>query len=120
MTTPRVPANLEPFVAAIGVEATAKLLEAFGGTKVYVPKMPDAASPLVEAVGMDAARALAKLWPGEYPRIPKALDWLIHYHRGQDRSIAWIARRLRCTDVTVWKHLTGRQRDQLDLFERPA
>jgi hypothetical protein len=120
MTTPRVPANLEPFVVAIGVEATAKLLEAFGGTKVYVPKSPDATSPLVEAVGMDAAQALAKLWPAEYPRIPKALGWLIQYHRNQKRSITWIARRLRCTDVTVWKHLAGRARDQLDLFDRPS
>lgn len=87
---------LEPILqqveALIGLTATLALVQAFGGTKLYIPKrvlLED--NPLVQSVGMAAAVVLQTEFGGQHDLvIPKAEAFMRHR---QDREI----RRLRQT-----------------------
>lgn len=62
---------------AIGDEAALKLIEARGGTTVFVPCDPREDQLLVDIVGLDAARELASRWGKEYLAVPIAMKWRI-------------------------------------------
>lgn len=62
---------------AIGDEAALALIEARGGTAVFVPGDPREEQELVRIVGLDAARELASRWGKEYLSVPMAMDWRI-------------------------------------------
>lgn len=63
----RVPAHIQPYVTAIGIEKTVRFLLAFGGSYAYLSERPQDRSPVAQEIGRDAAIALAKQicphWP---------------------------------------------------------
>jgi DNA-binding NarL/FixJ family response regulator len=94
------------------------LIEAFGGTRIYVPKAPNQASPLVQAIGREAAAKLAAAHGGDELKIPIARHWQVRCLKGQGLSYREIARRLRITEDAVWNHLRAAKltHAQPDLF----
>lgn len=104
---PRPPAHVAPFVRALGAEAAAEFLLAFGGAEIALAVAPGAASRLVQALGAAAAaRLAAELGPGKL-RVPLAKPWLAHVLRARGLPAAEIARRLRWSDVAVRRALKG-------------
>ena len=100
---------LHDLVTTIGRPATLALIEAFGGTRVYVPVAPNQASPLVRSIGREAALALSARLGGSSAtnvlKVPLARDWRILAYREEGLSYREIARRLAITEDTVWRHL---------------
>lgn len=128
MTHPRTPAQLQPFVDALGTDGAVTFFLTFGGAEFFIPVEPKGASKLVEVMGLDAARALSAtaqhcILP---KRIPTAKPWIALVWRARGLPKAEIARRLHVTDVTVRRWLAGHggtdegltapDTDQLSLF----
>lgn len=118
-TLPPVPAELARFAAHLSPAEVLALVEAFGGTVIYVPHEPNQASPLTQALGRDGARALSAAMGGDRVKIPLAKYWRIRVGRAQGLSYREIARRVGTTEGVVWQHLhnAGQTRRQGDLFE---
>lgn len=53
-------ASLAEIASVIGDEATLRLAEHFGGTRIYVPQKIGAHHPIAVAIGMDAAKLLSE------------------------------------------------------------
>ena len=71
-----LPKSLIRIARDIGVPKTLKLVELFGGTRLYVPVRPEKlplTHPLLQAIGLDGARKLALLFRDcDAPCIPLA------------------------------------------------
>lgn len=123
VSLPPAPPALWPLVRRVGEDAALALIEARGGTSVYVPhRLPEPPDehPLVAALGEALARQLVRDLAGDYLDVPVGRPWLILIYHGRGMSYAEIARSLRCSQDTVWRvlnaaELTGRQGD---LFAR--
>ncbi len=110
------PPEIERLLTLVGAAATLALVEHYGGTRVHVRTGATSRNRLAEQLGAPAASALAAAFGGEYIRVPLAKAWRAQIYRAQGLSYAAIARRLGCSDVTVWEYLRGaRQTAQLDL-----
>lgn len=107
---PRPPAQVLPFVEALGADLAVTYLLTYGGSEVYVRTKPNECIPYVEVIGLDGAEALAqRAARGWMPRrVPLANTWLAAMLAWQGLSATEIARKLRVTDVTVRKMLKGR------------
>ncbi|WP_066667094.1 MULTISPECIES: hypothetical protein [unclassified Sphingomonas] len=71
------PAQEEPnvrdqLIELIGEDATKRLIEALGGTRIYVPRRIGASHPIAEVIGMRAAAQIAESHAGEMLDLPKA------------------------------------------------
>lgn len=109
MTDPvhiRVPAQVEPYVDALGEEDALRFLMEFGGSEVYISARPRKDSPVVKLVGMDKAKALHREAYRLQSRVPLASKWIaqVLYHE-KCLPKAKIARMLRTTDVTVRRYV---------------
>ena len=97
--------DVAALVAAIGPEATLALVEAMGGTRVYVGRRDRGPSEALAAViGEAAALKLADVQSHDL-RVPLARTWRILVYRAQGSSYREIARRAGCTDSGVWRVL---------------
>lgn len=116
---PPPPAELDWLSQHLPPPALLALIEAFGGTRIYVPKSPNQASPLVQAIGRDAAALLAAAHGGDELNIPIARHWQVRCLKAQGLSYSQIALRLRITENSVWGHLRAAKltNAQPDLFE---
>ncbi|GGG43362.1 hypothetical protein GCM10010964_33470 [Caldovatus sediminis] len=112
------PAELEPWTSRIGAEATLKLIERHGGTRLYIPKAPNQGCALAREIGLEAALTLAASWGGDWLRVPLARNWRVRLYRARGDSYPTIARKLGLTEKAVWGHLNAASmtRRQLDLF----
>ena len=113
----RVPAHLQPYVTAIGIEQAVAFLLAFGGSFIYLSENPQDQSKVVNVIGRGATIALAKqvgaggfMCPTGKPFIAAHLK----YNKGLNTNE--IARELHTTHVTVRKWLKTGESTQLDLF----
>lgn len=102
------PASLAEVVRAIGIPATLKLAERFGGIRVYVPQQErlTLGHPIVRLIGIGAARALAKIRGGErrdMPRCAKAL------RRARDAAVRREYSAAAASKLALKYHLTERQ-----------
>lgn len=116
---PPVPAELAHLSDHLSPEALLALVEAFGGTALYIPQAPNQGSPLVRAIGREAAQALAAARGGENLKVPLARHWRIRIYRERDGlPYAAIARRLGVTEKAVWENLRAARLTaaQPDLF----
>lgn len=104
---PRTPAQLEPYVDALGVEGTISFLLRFGGSVVYITDRPSADSMLCREVGVQAARRLARALrvSREFTRVPLGKEWSARVLSAQGLPVQEIARTLHVTDVTVRRYL---------------
>lgn len=110
--TPAPPAVAE-LLRLIGEAGALALIEAHGGTRITIPA--GANTNLARLLGEDAAAALHAHFGHERVTIPLAKAWCARAYREQGLSYAAIARKLRCTEATVWKHLNPEGGAQLRL-----
>lgn len=69
-----LPGVLQDIAELIGLPGTLKLVEAYGGVRLYVPKKIDAAHDLAILIGLDNATTLAETYGGEdHFDIPRAV-----------------------------------------------
>lgn len=106
----------QDLMAELGEDAFITLVEAYGGTRLYVPANIQR-SDLPAAIGGAAADALSKLYPGGYIKVPLARELRAARYREQGASNATIARKLGLTESGV-QRLLSRQRKKAG--DRPA
>lgn len=100
-----VPAHLEPYVVALGLERAVTFFLAFGGSPAYVAKRPERRSAMRDVIGEDGIKALSRLMDGRIARVPMPRKWLARARFAQGRSIYEIARELHTTDKTIRRWL---------------
>ena len=100
-------ALLEELIAVMGTPAAARLVAAFGGTRLYVPQTPDAGDALSGAVGHEAAIALAQIYGGDRLEVPNPTPRRVRIAqmRADGMSVDAIARALGCTRRRVFQVL---------------
>jgi hypothetical protein len=101
------PAELAWLADIIGDDATLALIEAHGGTRLYVPRRSPAASRLAEVLGAAAVGQLSATWGGDYLKVPTAKFWRARILRARGKSYAEIARALGATESSVWRWLNA-------------
>jgi DNA-binding NarL/FixJ family response regulator len=101
-TLPPAVGDVARLADLIGLEAALALIEAYGGTRVYIPHEPT--EWLTDLVGAPAA----------------GRQWRVLVYKAQGLSRSAIARRLVCTESAVGRILrtNGLTQPQLDLFQR--
>lgn len=117
----KVPAQIQPYVDALGEHKAIQFLMRFGGAPLYLPNNPTAASQLRDFVSPSEMAALVKaLGAGHISRVPVAREWLVNvlFERGMSKLA--IARELHITDVTVRRLLKPRDQRQLSFFAEGA
>lgn len=117
---PKPTAQVEPYVAALGLEDTLKFLSAFGGTEIYIATAPKSRSRVVEVVGYAKARMLASISETLPRRVPLAKQWRARVYASKGLPNTEIARMLGVTDETVRAYLRDKgppkDTDQLSFF----
>lgn len=69
-----LPGVLQDIAELIGLPSTLKLVEAYGGVRLYVPKKIDAEHDLSRLIGLEQATTLAENYGGEdHFDIPRAV-----------------------------------------------
>ncbi|HZO81158.1 MAG TPA: helix-turn-helix domain-containing protein [Candidatus Binataceae bacterium] len=103
---------LDFFIQLIGEEATARLIERFGGTRLYVPHYPAPDDALVQTIGVEPALRLAQTFGGERVEVPKPPPRRVQILalRAAGRSVESIARTLGCTRRRVFQVLAEARR----------
>lgn len=110
-----LPPVIRELERAIGLVLAMRLVDKYGGTKVYVPKSAELGGehPLVELLGADAARALTEDRGGEWLGVPRCAamlrgrrdrEVLSRYER-DGKSARAIALEFQVTERTVWRIL---------------
>lgn len=87
----------------IGTSAFIRLVEEFGGTRLYIPLEYLRAGEVVEAIGHEAARLLSERLAQDTVRIPLARELLAQHYHARGYSNGQIARKLRITETGVDK-----------------
>ncbi|RIV82972.1 hypothetical protein D2V17_14315 [Aurantiacibacter xanthus] len=90
-------------IALLGDGAFIALVEAFGGTRVYIPVTPDADHEIAAAIGTDMAHRLGQRYAPAVLRIPLARAFRARHYRAKGLSNAQIARALGITESGVDK-----------------
>jgi hypothetical protein len=85
-------------------EAALALIEAHGGTAIYVPHRREK-TDLLETIDAELIERLQRRYAGDWMRVPLAQAWRIQIYRGRGMTIRDIARRLTMTEGGVYKSL---------------
>ncbi len=103
-----LPKSLANIVRAIGMPATLKLIERYGGSRVYVPepKHITVDHAIARAIGFDAARALSRLAGDERIEVPRAAG---AFRLARDRLILRESRTASVSKLALKYHLSERQ-----------
>ena len=109
MTLPRHPAEIDYLVEPLGLDDALRLIEAYGGSRLYVPKMFDPDCKLAQEFGDQMARSMVARWGGDMLKVPSVRWWRILLYRREGMSYAQIARKLGCSETTVWQTLNSAQ-----------
>lgn len=110
--------NLGPllarFVELIGIDATMRIVERFGGAPLYIAAEPRSDGPLAVLIGWPAARDLGSEFAGEHPTIPKAYGALqalrnrrLRDDRREGRSLRQLALRYGLTQRRICQILAA-------------
>ncbi|AHD01177.1 hypothetical protein [Leisingera methylohalidivorans] len=122
LSFPKPPAQVEPYMEALGLEDTLRFLEAFGGVETYIATHPTERSKVVELIGYPKARMLAAIENRLQRRVPLVKEWRAAVYHSQGLPTVQIALKLGVTDVSVrrWLRKPGARRktapNQLPLF----
>jgi len=106
-------APLMDIIKAIGLPAAMKLVENFGGTRIYLPQPEkvDADNEIAKIIGVEAARALARQWSQERPSIPLARRHLRTVVKSEiqrdseSMSVPELARKYETTERNIYRYL---------------
>ena len=103
-----LPESVADIVQAIGVPATLKLIERFGGSRVYAPELEHITEDhaIARAIGLEAARALAKLCAMNRLEIPRAAN---AFRLARDRAIQRESRTTSVSKLALKYRLTERR-----------
>ena len=104
LSLPPVPHEIRWLSDIIGAEATLALIEAHGGTRLYMPKRSAGSTPEA-AIGPEAAAKLAESHGGETLRIPIAREWRVRCYRAMGMSYTQIAKKTGLHDGSVHRIL---------------
>ena len=98
------------------------MIEAHGGTRVYVPKDINQNSAARLALPLPEARRLGAEYGGEHILVPIARAWRVRLYRAAGMTYPAIARKLGITERAVGRILTdaGLTTAQGDLFRDRA
>ncbi len=107
--TPKAPAEFAQIASLIGDEAFFVLVEAFGGTRVFIPQTLNRRHPVAEAIGWDALVALSAAFAGQHLTVPVARSWRVQVYSGRGMTRQQIARALQMSERGVF-HILGRIR----------
>lgn len=107
---PRITAQVEPYVKALGPDLAVTFLLHYGGAELYIRTRPNAETEYVERIGVDSARALVSRADAMSHRVPLTKAWLTAMLDWQSHSVPEIARKQRVSDVSVRRMLKGRNR----------
>lgn len=88
-------------VELIGEEATLRLLEARGGTRVYVSAVEGDAESLVGIIGLDAAQKMRAKYGATRVKLPVGRQWRVLCYKAQGMPRPKIALRVGCSETTV-------------------
>ena len=120
-----LPPILQEVAALIGLPATVRLVEAYGGVRLYVPKKFDPDHPIVKLVGHANAALMTNAFGGdEHFDIPRALaatiavrDHRIRRDRAAGSTHRELALRYHLTERHI-RNILGPEQDdrQVDLF----
>jgi hypothetical protein len=105
---------LEGLIATIGEAAALKLVDAFGGARVYVPQMPEPEDMLSGLIGIEAALQLARVYGGERLELPHPngrRDKILSLRRS-GLSVDRIALEAGCTRRRVFQILAEERQSQ--------
>lgn len=105
--TAPIPAGVQLYVDLIGVDKTADLLLALGGSYVNSPQFRTGNGMLTEAIGNEAALAIGGAFFGGTFKLPAGKPFLIRYLFAKGINQQEIARRLHCDVSTVARNLNG-------------
>lgn len=72
MNAPARSLVFQEIASAIGRESARQLVEAFGGTELFVPRSIDVKHPIAKAIGPEAARLLSTFFHGTELQLPVA------------------------------------------------
>ncbi len=88
--------------------ATLKLIECFGGSRVYVPRLEQITEDhaIARAIGMAAARAVSRIWVNEQWEVPRATR---AKRLARDRAIRREPRTISVAKLALKYGLTERQ-----------
>jgi DNA-binding NarL/FixJ family response regulator len=106
----------------LGEEGARRLVDAFGGRRLYVPKCPGAHHPITVAVGQDAADQLAAAFHGVAIDVPMLPETRTEIRRldAEGLTRAAIARKLGVTERWVYMALAAPDKSDSrtpDLFD---
>jgi hypothetical protein len=112
------PAEIHWLTNIIGADAALSMIEAHGGTRVYVPKEINQNSAARLALPLPEARRLGEAFGGEHILVPIARAWRVRMYRAAGLTYPAIARKLGITERAVGRILTdaGLTTSQGDLF----
>ncbi|WP_205666074.1 hypothetical protein [Aquabacter cavernae] len=110
-----IPAQVAPYVRALGVDGAVRFLLAFGGAAAYVAGNPERVSTMRDVIGEDGIRALSQEIQGRIARVPTAKPWIAKVRFAQRRTIQEIARELHVADVSVRDWLAQERADRAQL-----
>lgn len=101
-------AAIHELIRAIGLPLTLKLVERFGGIRIYLPlpEYLDDTNPIVKTIGYEATRTLANLWPQDRPYLPRAVAWV---RRERNRALRKDLETMSFSQVALKYQLTERQ-----------
>lgn len=106
--TEYLPGSLREVATLLGLPTTLKLVEAFGGTRVWIPQDCPPLHPLVRALGRAAADRLCARYGLEFFAVPRAvvaLRWLRDRdirRRYNTATAAQLAREYELTERRIW------------------
>ena len=121
-----LPGILQEFAVLIGLAGTLRIVETYGGVRLYVPKTVDGDHDLVKLIGIEAARKLAAEYGGElHMDIPRAVaatraarDACIHADRAAGMTHRELALKYKLTERQIRNILGFEEEDdrQVGLF----
>lgn len=123
--TELLPESMADMVDVIGLPAVLALMEAFGGTELWIPEKLAHNHLLVDAIGAEAAQQLCEYMAREQIRIPRGAaifrevrNRAIRRERTEGAKLSELALRYKMTDRQVLNILNAEPADdrQQDMF----
>ena len=115
--TDQIPANIAPFVEALGTEDAMRLFLSLGGSDIYLPQRSSPRSMAARTIGPAKVDQLAAVMGYGYIKVPLARQWIAAEMKSRGESLAEIARTVRADVATVRRWLgPSNGAHQMDLF----
>ncbi|WP_048648966.1 hypothetical protein [Nitratireductor soli] len=112
-----LPANIAPYVEALGTDDAVRLFLSVGGSDIYLPRRSSPRSLAARAIGPDRVDRLAQRFGYGYIKVPLARQWVASVMKANGASLAEIARTVRADVATVRRWLgPAEDHRQIDLF----